>query len=330
MTTFYETSYANIHRGVYDLAERSTEAYEARARDRARLRERRVGARDRLHAERHRGAQRRCLRLGPRQPRPRRPRARHRARAPLQLRPLAVHRRADRAPSSPSSRWTPRASSSSTTSTRSLARGRPKVLACTAVSNSLGTITPVQRLVEWAHAQGAIAVVDAAQAAPHTTVDVQAIGADFVAFTGAQALRADRDRRALGPRGAARGDVAVRARRPHDPQGHRREDDLERDPAQVRGRDGADRRGGRASPRRSTTSPRPGLPAIERHEHELTGLRARPSGRGPGRAPLRARPPTGASASSRSASRASIRTTSRRSSTPTASPSARGTTATSR
>jgi cysteine desulfurase/selenocysteine lyase len=64
------------------------------------------------------------------------------------------------------------------------ARGRPKVLACTAVSNSLGTITPLSRLVGWAHDQGAIAVVDAAQAAPHTTVDVQALGADFVAFTG--------------------------------------------------------------------------------------------------------------------------------------------------
>jgi cysteine desulfurase/selenocysteine lyase len=57
------------------------------------------------------------------------------------------------------------------------------VLACAAVNNSLGTILPVPRLVEWAHAHGAVVVVDAAQAGPHTPVDVQALGADFVGLT---------------------------------------------------------------------------------------------------------------------------------------------------
>jgi cysteine desulfurase/selenocysteine lyase len=58
------------------------------------------------------------------------------------------------------------------------------VLGCVHVSNSLGTVNPVERLIAWAHEQGAIAVVDGAQAVPHRAVDVQALGADFYAFTG--------------------------------------------------------------------------------------------------------------------------------------------------
>jgi cysteine desulfurase/selenocysteine lyase len=59
-----------------------------------------------------------------------------------------------------------------------------KVVACTLVSNSLGTINPVERLAAWAHERGAIAVVDASQAAPHRRLDVQALGCDFLACTG--------------------------------------------------------------------------------------------------------------------------------------------------
>jgi cysteine desulfurase / selenocysteine lyase len=61
--------------------------------------------------------------------------------------------------------------------------GNIKVVANNLVSNSLGTINPVETLAEWAHAHGAIMVVDAAQAAPHRVVDVQALGADFVAIS---------------------------------------------------------------------------------------------------------------------------------------------------
>ena len=59
-----------------------------------------------------------------------------------------------------------------------------KVVATNLVSNSLGTIHDLSPLVAWAHGQGAIFVCDAAQAAPHMKVDVQAIGADFVAISG--------------------------------------------------------------------------------------------------------------------------------------------------
>ncbi|HET9674395.1 MAG TPA: cysteine desulfurase [Gaiellaceae bacterium] len=61
--------------------------------------------------------------------------------------------------------------------------GNVKVVANNLVSNSLGTINPTERLAAWAHEQGAIMVVDAAQAAPHRPVDVQALGADFVAIS---------------------------------------------------------------------------------------------------------------------------------------------------
>ena len=63
------------------------------------------------------------------------------------------------------------------------AEGNIKVVATGLVSNSLGTINPVERIAEWAHAQGAIMVVDAAQAAPHRVIDVQALGCDFLALS---------------------------------------------------------------------------------------------------------------------------------------------------
>ena len=63
------------------------------------------------------------------------------------------------------------------------ARGNVKVVANNLVSNTLGTINPVEKLAAWAHEQGAIMVVDAAQAAPHRHIDVQALGCDFLAFS---------------------------------------------------------------------------------------------------------------------------------------------------
>src|SRR3954453_6811604 len=62
-------------------------------------------------------------------------------------------------------------------------RGNIKVVANNLVSNTLGTINPVEKLAAWAHEQGAIMVVDAAQAAPHRRIDVQALGCDFLAFS---------------------------------------------------------------------------------------------------------------------------------------------------
>jgi cysteine desulfurase/selenocysteine lyase len=64
-----------------------------------------------------------------------------------------------------------------------VAGDRLQVVAINLVSNALGTVNQVDRLTEWAHAQGAIVVCDAAQAAPHRAVDVQALGCDFVAVS---------------------------------------------------------------------------------------------------------------------------------------------------
>jgi cysteine desulfurase/selenocysteine lyase len=63
------------------------------------------------------------------------------------------------------------------------AQGQIKVVATNHVSNSLGTINPVEKLAAWAHGQGAIFVCDAAQSAPHVPLDVQTLGADFVAIS---------------------------------------------------------------------------------------------------------------------------------------------------
>src|SRR6478672_13506154 len=59
-----------------------------------------------------------------------------------------------------------------------------KVVSLTWVSNMLGTINPVAEIARRAHEVGAVVVLDASQAAPQLPVDVQASGADFLAFTG--------------------------------------------------------------------------------------------------------------------------------------------------
>lgn len=61
---------------------------------------------------------------------------------------------------------------------------RTKVVSLTWVSNMLGTVNPVAEIARRAHEVGALVVVDASQAAPHVPVDVQAVDADFLVFTG--------------------------------------------------------------------------------------------------------------------------------------------------
>lgn len=65
---------------------------------------------------------------------------------------------------------------------------RTKLLALTAVSNVLGTITPLADLIPKAHAVGAKVLIDAAQSVPHTVTDVRQWDADFVAFSGHKML----------------------------------------------------------------------------------------------------------------------------------------------
>jgi cysteine desulfurase/selenocysteine lyase len=69
-----------------------------------------------------------------------------------------------------------------------LLRLKPKLVAFTHVSNTLGTINPVAEMTRLAHEAGALVLIDGAQAVPHVPVDVQAIGADFYAFSGHKML----------------------------------------------------------------------------------------------------------------------------------------------
>jgi cysteine desulfurase / selenocysteine lyase len=60
---------------------------------------------------------------------------------------------------------------------------KTKIVAINYVSNTLGTINPIKEVIQQAHAQGAVVVVDGAQAAPHLPIDVQDLDCDFFAFS---------------------------------------------------------------------------------------------------------------------------------------------------
>ncbi len=61
---------------------------------------------------------------------------------------------------------------------------RTKLVAVTQLSNALGTVTPIRKMIEFAHRRGVPVLVDGAQAVPHFAVDVQALDCDFYAFSG--------------------------------------------------------------------------------------------------------------------------------------------------
>jgi len=65
---------------------------------------------------------------------------------------------------------------------------KPKLVAFTHVSNTLGTINPVEEMTRKAHEAGALVLIDGAQAVPHVPVDVTAIGCDFYVFSGHKML----------------------------------------------------------------------------------------------------------------------------------------------
>jgi cysteine desulfurase/selenocysteine lyase len=65
---------------------------------------------------------------------------------------------------------------------------KTKIVSFVLVSNILGTVNPVEAIVRRAQDVGALVLIDASQAAPHMALDVQALGADFVAFTGHKML----------------------------------------------------------------------------------------------------------------------------------------------
>jgi cysteine desulfurase / selenocysteine lyase len=183
MTEFYETSYANIHRGVYDLGERATEAYEG-AREKARAFVKAESTREVVFTRNVTAALNLVAyawgldNLGPGDVVLVTEMEHHSNFVPWQY--IARRKGAEFVAIPVDDQGELQLDELDALA----ARGRLKVVACTYVSNSLGTVNPVEQLTAWAREQGAISVVDAAQAVPHRTVDVQALGCDFLGFTG--------------------------------------------------------------------------------------------------------------------------------------------------
>ncbi|MBA3475357.1 MAG: aminotransferase class V-fold PLP-dependent enzyme, partial [Actinobacteria bacterium] len=183
MTRFYETSYANVHRGVYRLAERATEELEG-AREKVRALLNAPSAREVIFVRNATEAINLVAyswglnEVGP---------------GDLVLVTELEHH----------SNFVPWQYVANRTgaSFRMLPldeRGElrldlldevagddaVKIVAAGLTSNSLGTNNPVEQLAAWAHERGAIVVGDAAQAAPHRSLDVQTLGCDFLAVSG--------------------------------------------------------------------------------------------------------------------------------------------------
>lgn len=62
--------------------------------------------------------------------------------------------------------------------------GKTKIVGITHVSNVLGTINDIDKIIKYAHKKGAITIVDASQSIPHMKIDVQALDTDFLVFSG--------------------------------------------------------------------------------------------------------------------------------------------------
>jgi cysteine desulfurase/selenocysteine lyase len=183
MTHFYETSYANVHRGVYELAERATEALEhARERCRAFVNapttQEIIFVRNATEAINLVAYAWGLSNLGPGDVVLVTELEHHANFVPWQF--IARKTGAD-------FRMLP-VEIDGTLHLEQLdelaGSGTVKVVATGYVSNVLGGSNDVPRIAAWAHERGAIHVCDAAQAAPHKRVDVQALGSDFVAVSG--------------------------------------------------------------------------------------------------------------------------------------------------
>jgi cysteine desulfurase/selenocysteine lyase len=67
---------------------------------------------------------------------------------------------------------------------RKLLSEKTKIVTVNYISNALGVVNPIQEIIESAHRLGSLVLIDAAQAVPHTSIDVQQLDCDFLAFSG--------------------------------------------------------------------------------------------------------------------------------------------------
>ncbi|MGH2749301.1 MAG: cysteine desulfurase [Actinomycetota bacterium] len=191
MVRFYETENANVHRGVYELSEKATAAYEGARAVCARF----IGARDPRAIIFTRGATEGINLV-------RFTWARVNVREGDEILVTEMEHHSNLIP------WQLLAQETGATLRHlpiddegklrvdllgEYINERTKIVACSLMSNVLGTINPVRRLADAAHAVGARIVVDAAQAAPHVPIDVNELDVDFLAYS---------SHKMLGPTGA--------------------------------------------------------------------------------------------------------------------------------
>jgi cysteine desulfurase / selenocysteine lyase len=182
MTEFYETSYGNVHRGVYALSERSTAAFE-QAREKVRAFVNAPSAREIVFTRNATEGINLVAyawglsNLGPGDVVVVTELEHHSNFVPWQYVAKRTGAGFSMIPLTDGGELELDALEAIA------AEGNVKVVANNLVSNALGTINPVERLAAWAHERGAILVVDGAQAAPHLPIDVQALGCDFLAFS---------------------------------------------------------------------------------------------------------------------------------------------------
>lgn len=181
MDSFARTSYANVHRGAYKLSVASTDAYEAARQRVARF----IGATDAREVIFTRGTTTGLNmvafgwgleHLGPGDRILSTVVEHHANLVPWQMVAKRTGATLDHIPMTDDFRL-------DLDAYEELLGPDVKVVAVTGMSNVLGTIPPVRRIADLAHAHGARVVVDAAQLVPHKAVDMVEMGADFLAFS---------------------------------------------------------------------------------------------------------------------------------------------------
>ena len=179
---FYQNAYANIHRGVYQLSAEATELYEG-GRD---VVQQFIGARDRKEIVFVRNATEAINLVAWTW-------AQENLEAGDEIVITALEHHANIVP------WQMLGERRGTVlrvapidergdvvldAFEALLNERTKLVALTHVSNAIGTVNPLEKMIALAKAHGSCVLVDGAQAVPHRTVDVEALGCDFYAFSG--------------------------------------------------------------------------------------------------------------------------------------------------
>jgi cysteine desulfurase / selenocysteine lyase len=182
MVTFAQTTYANIHRGVYTLSEEATAAYEGARKKVARFINARsvreiIWTRNTTESINLVARTWADANLKPGDTILLSEMEHHSNIVPWQLAAARIDAQLKYVPVTAEGELDVEAFD------QLLEETRPRLVALTQMSNVLGTLPPVGELIQKAHAVGALVLLDAAQSVPHTVVDVRALDCDFLAFS---------------------------------------------------------------------------------------------------------------------------------------------------